>query len=357
MTGEVDHGADRLHDGGHGRQEASVLEEIVREREERDRLFAEKMRISWGISVDENEGGANIERMARLMYRILFDQRHLRVADNPKFPDRMQTLRAGLPQTTIEMMPAEDDFLETFRTAMTTGTNFREALYPGAEDTLQGLMDKGFVAIWSQGDVEGVPGQGLSGSGQQVEKIQSALGPAAAEAIQAAEAAGGEAPVALFQDVVHGSGMGGEEQVTATLAEDKKPLLVDIAQDFQTRGIREVAIVEDQLPNLVEAQRVLEQFGMKVIPVWVRQGTRKGRVPKEFEGRSEAELEAEYNAVDGVDKVNAKLRDLKYGTTVKHLFASVVDYDGVMSDDKKREALQAQAVWSALEQRGWITAN
>ena len=321
--------------------------------QKRQALVQEQMRICWGISVDE-WGAANIERMGQLLYRVWFDQRHNRIGPDSRFPGREELLRSPLPQTHVELVPDEHEFIATLQMAMTEGIDFREALYPGAVTEFQGLLRKGFVVMWSAGDVEGIPGQGLDGTGQQTYKIERTLGPAARQVI---EEKGGAIGERVFEGAELGSGLGEAQYVGAALGEDKKPNLVDIAQDFRLRGIRDAAIFEDQLPNLAEARRVFEQFGLHVIPVWVRQGRRKGRVPSELSDRTEAELEAEFNAVDSVDQINERLAELGYGNPPAGTFGSALDYDGVLGLDQKRERLQAEAMWRACIEKGWFRVD
>ena len=114
-----------------------------------------------------------------------------------------------------------------------------------------------------------------------------------------------------------------------------------------------VIVLEDNLKNLVAfMDESSKHKDIDVTPIWVRQGTRRNKFPKS-PTKSEEEWKREYNAINSITEAVQKIKELGISNETK-LLGFIVDYDDVLSDDRKKQAKQAAAVLQALESKGWI---
>jgi len=118
--------------------------------------------------------------------------------------------------------------------------------------------------------------------------------------------------------------------------------------------VNKVIILEDTLKNLVTAVEIANQIGLSVVPVWVRQGREKNKLPQQPIKEMD-EWVTEYNSIDRIQDLSSKLTSLGINEpTGKGDVNFIVDYDGVISNDKIKREIQEEAVINILKEKGWI---
>lgn len=311
--------------------------------EKADRQFkltavAEKFNACRGV-VAEQYGVINVYKVAEYFYFTLYHPEEfegIEVPENPKFPNRSANLKKPT-SISAEEFPNKDEFIKKIRHAMTQETAFDEALFPGALEELEKMMEMGPVNIWTKGDNAGltIDEEKLPGSAEQLKKT--------------AKAGLNE----LRKKIASKTGKTKQEILRVTAAENKKEIIPEMLKQFSEKGISRVIVLEDNLKNLVAfVDEAGKHEDIKVTPIWVRQGARKNKFPKE-PAKSEEEWEREYNAIDSITETVQKIKELGISNE-NELLGFIVDYDDVLSDDRKKQAKQAAAVLQALESKGWI---
>lgn len=297
-------------------------------------LFVGKLHTSWGVSVNEL-GAGNLRRTAEIMFGALYDPARLDVEPDSRFTDRIPILESPIPGSKPKRIPGEEEFTDMLITALTRETDFKKALYPGAEKALGWLSQRGPVVVWSAGDVNGTPA--YPGSRQQLYKIARSLGPA--RRAMARELP--ESPRSL------------REVMSLSLSEHKHGTVPEIIRRMRLEGISTVAILEDQSSNLMKVNDTLSRNGMTTVPVWVRQGRHANTIP-ESPTASIDDWKRDYNAVDSIKAALTRIATLLGKDFSQKTFASIVDYDGVLSNDIVREQEQAARLYEALRARDLI---
>jgi len=317
------------------------LESALSQEEDRQvklTAVAEKFNACRGI-VAEQYGVTNVYKVAEYLYFTLYHPEELEkieLPENPKFPNRNTNLRTST-LISANKIPDKDEFIKKIRHVMTQETAFDEALFPGAMEELEKMMEMGPVNIWTKGDSTGLTAdeENLPGSSEQLKKT--------------AKAGLNE----LRRKIANKTGKNKQEILRITAAENKKAIIPDVLEQFSEKGISRVIVLEDNLKNLVAfMNEASKRKDIEVTPIWVRQGARKNKFPKE-PTNSEEEWKREYNAIDSITEAVQKIKELGISNETE-LLGFIVDYDDVLSDDRKKQAKQAAAVLHALESKDWI---
>ncbi len=313
------------------------------------------------FAVTRKYGSANVYASGEALYWLIFDHGNvealiteLNITYDEKFPKKLDRLRKNLLVPNGVKLPSKEDFIKMVLKAFTDGEDVRASLYPQAREALETIMLQGPVRIWTAGDMEGVTWEELTipGSKEQLTKVGksriSTVRNKVAKVLQSDSRVtdlekGGKIDRTKYrQDRTH--------LFSIRAAENKINLLPEIAREFSEMGVEKLAIIEDRLENLEKARAKLKETGLpeeSLNLVWVRQGIYKDSIPKYLNGQVPSDIHSVSN-----------LSELKqYVTTVTERNEKpgfVVDFDGVLSDDEKRQELQNGAVYAACQERGWV---
>lgn len=293
-------------------------------------------------------GSANLHASADYLYRVLFEPQQLesvlaelKIKNSAQFPNKVQRFKTSLVPVSLTEIPSKDQFIKVVVTAFIKGTDFEACLYPGARQLLEDMIQAGPVRIWTAGDMHGVPEAGIPGSKEQLKKL--------------ALAGINQVRNKVAKELLQRSGLAAKDQknykmlrtegLQVRAAEDKFALLENMAHEFESLQVHNIVIVEDRLKNLVKAVEIIQNKApdLNLHPVWLRQGIHE---KSSSEG---IEPPPEIYQVSSLDELS---RHLRIDATQHTGF--IVDYDGVLSDDLKRQELQNTAVYRALQEKNWV---
>lgn len=302
-------------------------------------LFREKLFSAWGSARDQF-GVPNNYRFAEIFYDSLYNPISIKedeVVDRPGF-DRKKYLISTI-DLGEHIVPGSEEFILAMRRAMTSGTKSYECLYDGAMDALREMAEYGPIKIWTRGDMNGV-----------MDKESGKFYPGSREQIKKSAVAGiGK----LRKEIEKEKSTSRKDIIEVVASEDKLPSIPKIVEEYKTKGIARVFLLDDQLGNIQKAIREASTVdGVEVVPIWVRQGIAKNKIPKNSE-KTLGELAGEYNAVDSIKDVIKRVRELRISEDEKNGF--IVDYDEVIASDEKRKDEQLIAVRNVLKEKGWAS--
>jgi hypothetical protein len=281
-------------------------------------------------------GAVNNHRTAELLYQSMFHPETLTEDEVPNTEgfDRLAVLRRKRPLFDLpaEQIPSEEEFISTLRHALTSEPRYELCLHDGAKEVLTTLAKYGPVRIWTTGDVYGITGTSYQGSKEQFKRM--------------AGAGIGE----LRKEIAAQTERRPHDVISVTATEHKFNELPKIYQEYAERGITNIVLLEDRIVNIQQALKLAEEIpGVKVFPVWVRQGNAANIIPA---GIIESEAVEKFHAVNSIKEVPERLGGAKMLDLSSLGF--IVDYDDVISDDKKRRAEQTRVVFEKLKTKGWI---
>jgi len=306
--------------------------------QKRSDLLREKFNACRG-AVSERLGVTNVYKIAEYFYYSLYQPGeidNLDINPDPNFPNKITNLKNPffLEEGKIAI-PEKEEFIREVRKAMTRRTDFESCLYEGAIEELSHLARLGNVIIWTKGDHAGIP-ELAPGSREQL--------------IKASSAGIGRLRGQLSKETRRPR----KEIITFAVSEDKLSDLPKILDSLKEKGVNKVIILEDTLKNLVTAVEIANQIGLSVVPVWVRQGREKNKLPQQPIKEMD-EWVTEYNSIDRIQDLSSKLTSLGINEpTGKGDVNFIVDYDGVISNDKIKREIQEEAVINILKEKGWI---
>lgn len=270
--------------------------------------FAEFMQFCWETVRLENGGSPNVHGTADFMYDCLYGSEAC-----PLTPENMWP-------------PSRETFVRDMRIAMLQGHIFRGALYPGAGETVAKMSEVGPVLFWTTGDMfGGVDGEGrsLPGSLEQYIRVTSS-------------------GLLRVQDRLDGQA----HPFNVAGSENKIALLPRCFAWLAERGVTDVVVLEDRLDNLQEVRRFATEHAGSVPNLhlaWLRQGRH---------GNTGTEAPASIHSVASI----AQFPDLLASLQLEHP-GFLSDYDGVFSDDARRQYLQQLSVWHMLYEKGWVSGS
>lgn len=311
---------------------------IKEEKSEYQDLLKDKILAAWGSARDQF-GVINNHRLAELLYRALYNPKEFKEGEiiTRQGFNRESVLTSPLNIKGLNI-PKQEEFIIAIRRAMTSEVKFDKCLYRGAKELIGEMAKHGPVKIWSEGDVYGILENGDEpahpGSHEQIKKI--------------AIAGFGK----LRKNIAIKEKSNYHNIISVAAAEDKFSLLHDILEEYQKMNIKRVIILENRSRNIEKAIKIGQDFNeIEFFPVWVRQGVWKDILPKDLTKNIE-EWKHEYNAVDSIEDVIKKIqaKNLLNGEKV----GFIVDYDDVLSNDKKRMLQQVLATKKMLTKKGWI---
>ncbi len=230
--------------------------------------------------------------------------------------------------------PAEEEFIQEIRMAVTKDADYASCMYDGAPEVLRFLLERGTkTVIFTNGDHVGIPDLDLPGTRQQLYKVAHMKIPNTERR-----------RVAQERNLEHG------DVLSIVASENKMEMLPGILKDFYKRGISVVVYVDDRLGNLVEAGHIFdwETFAMRYYPVWLRQGSHTDKIPSGL-GPSE-ELSSRYHIVEDLRSLPGVFDENEKRESI----GIIVDLDGVLLDDRKTERVVDAAIEKRLTKKGWI---
>lgn len=276
----------------------------------------DKIDACWCINRDK-QGIANVYKTAEYLYYSLYLQDQIEEDVQPveSFPGCIDAFVGTPPDIEFDHIPTKDEFMERIIRAMTREVDYESCLFEGALDTLEELTQQGEVTIWTAGDARGIPEAHLPGSNQQLHKLARAgLGNV-------------RRTLASKQDRKI-------NDVFRVIADEDK-----ISRLLEELPHREVGntffVIDDQLKNLKKVVEGTVGTDIELIPIWVN----KSNEDPEWCCR-----------IDSITQLPNLLTTL--GDDMKKVF--YIDYDDVLSDDKKRSILYKEAIIHALEEQNWI---
>lgn len=176
-----------------------------------------------------------------------------------------------------------------------------EHLYPGAKETLFGLLVNGdHVKIWTQGHER-----------YQLWKVaNSGIG-----SVRKALPAGERSRFSVFT------------------AQDKVAPLKKIISGFQNQGINQVVIIDDKAQNIVKLTEQADWWkqegqidsSFKIVPVWINQGRSKNIIPQEYTLET---FKAKYKTIEDIRDLTKVREDLLQATQDNSInTAWLIDWD------------------------------
>ncbi|HBI17569.1 MAG: hypothetical protein UR60_C0028G0016 [Candidatus Moranbacteria bacterium GW2011_GWF2_34_56] len=328
---------------------SSNFENNQERKSENEIILKEKLTIL-RRGIVESVGAENAIKTAQCLYEALYHPENvdslideLRIKNVEKFPNRLSMLRSAL-KISLEKVPTVEEFVSRIARAFTSEANFSECIYAGADEQLENMVEMGPVRIWTAGDVHGLidaNGEKIPGSKGQLKKIVKAGG------IREIRNRTGRDRYPDADDFIKHK----KEIISVLTSEKKIPLILLIGKEFREKGIEIVVIIEDNLKNLILAEEEIKQMGFESLPIWIRQGDQRNRIPKESGKELEYYLQR-YNAQDSVTGICKVLKGHSISAESKPGF--IVDYDEVFMDANKKMIAQEEAVLNAIKENNWM---
>ncbi len=298
-------------------------------------LVEEKIMSAWGSARDQF-GVANYQRMAELFYQSLYAPDSINSAEIVEMPgfDRKSVLLSHLPKNTLPVeIPSKQEFTDRIIRATVKEINLEQSLHDGARELVATFADHGPIVIWTAGDVQGLPEEGYPGSNVQHHRI----------------VLGGFND--LRHEIAESKNKDHKDVLSVVAGENKKSLLPHIFERFHKLGVGKIVIVEDHAHYLDSAKTEAEKEGFEVYPIWVTHGEARDRLPQTA-NKSTEEWRGELNAVDSLQDILPRLEADKVLDDPHVGF--LLDYDDVLSNEKKRQKAHSEAAVLALKENGWL---
>jgi len=301
--------------------------------------FASKFQVL-RAAVTRKLGTANIFQTADSLYETLYGDMgpegiisEYGIANTERYPEAISKLRSIVSFEVEEgVLPDKKSFINVVRDAMTKHVDFEEALVGGAKETIDNLAKIGPIRIWTDGDTIGIPSLGLPGSMEQHKKI--------------AVSGFGVLRRSLARNVPENQGdinRIGNDILAVRASEHKMDMLEGIVDEFAGRGIKTVVVIDDRVDKLSDAINYLKNnSSWLVIPILVKRGEYKTK-----EG-----IDQQIVSVDSIADVTDVLSNMHINRDSGVIF--LVDFDGVLMDDKVRQYLQNSAAYRELRQKGFV---
>lgn len=307
-------------------------------------LIAEKILRCRAITAEEL-GSTNVYQAASYLYDALYHTKLIKeeISPSEKYPDRLTILTQEL-NLKPQKIPSREEFIEAVRHAMTKEVNFEDCLRKEevgkemknvAEEQMKNLMEQSEkTVIWTDGDTYGVP-EKLPGSKEQFKKI--------------AKASFQEMRIEIAKK--RGPEVARTEVLSVASMEGKMKCIPKIIEEFKTRGIEKIIIIDDLMGNLTRAREEINKISpeIEVFPIWTRVGRHRDETA---EGKTLEQWSDELNAIERIGNLKEKIDENKIFDGRK--VGSIVDLDGPIYDDDKRRGLQTRAVIESMERRGWL---
>ena len=316
---------------------------VTHEMIDADRLLvASKLQTARGIAVEEHQ--ANVIVTANLFYDSVFDPENVvaryGLNASEKFPDRLDVLSSALQTVDKDAVPPKDEFIADFVRVWTSEEINKASLFPHALDVVRTMIDHGPMILWTQGDMYGATGakKGFdfapNGSFEQMKKIAGAgIGKIRRE-VAHASLIGAGAPN-LHRKI--------QDTLTVVAAEDKfsDVALTKISAYLEKAGTQNVTIIDDWVKNIEKLAELLQRRGFTTHGIWVRQG-RNGKHDMSYDPA----------IIEEVPSINAITPEI-----LPEGYATICDFDDVLSNQSVRTKLQRDAVYSLLTSSGALTGE
>jgi len=288
------------------------------------KLFKEKLFASWG-SVRDQFDTPNNYYLSRILYESLYAPTTIaddEITERIGFDRRtILTQDIKLPKRNI---PSLEEFMSVVVRALTSDIDYSKNLYPDAIPTIEQMAQYGPIRIWTKGDVYGINDQ--LGSAEQIKKVATAgLGK-------------------LRNRIALQSGKNRKDILTLKAAENKLPFIKEILGEFKNQKIEIAILLDDQISNIIDAIEESKCIqNIHIYPIWIH-------------NKNEDENELEYEKIKNIKQVT-KIKDvLPVINTIlqQNKVGFIVDFDGVLVDDKKRIKAQFETVYNKLKEKKWL---
>jgi len=305
-------------------------------------LIMSKLQTARGIAVDEYQ--ANVIATATIFYDSVFDPENVvqryGLSASEEFPDRLDVLQTAPQTIDRDAVPNKDEFIGDFVRSWTSEEINKASLFPHALDALRMMIDHGPMIIWTQGDMYGATDakKGFdfapNGSFEQMRKIVfGGIGKIRRESARAALIGSG-APD-LHRAI--------QDTLTVVANEDKfsDVALTKISAYLEKTGTKKVTIIDDRVKNIENLASLLQRRGFTTRGIWVRQG-RGGK----------RETVYDHATITEVPSIESITPDI-----LTEGYATICDFDDVLSDQSVRTKMQRDAIYSLLVASGALAGK
>jgi len=278
-------------------------------------VLRKKVRLA-GAVTNERFGTPNPRLRAELLYDMLARPdmvSHDHDIDADRFADRRSIFEAELlrPEARLD----RSEFISFMLGLLRSPEINRGSMTPGFEQALAAFAARGPLTIWTQGDVFDAPPRGdgtVEGRGEQLWKLGG--GGIAALRRELARSALGEISPGNLRSVLEVIAVGDKFDPSAISRLTER-----------VGGSDHVIIAEDRLDHIQRLRGILGMHGVKnVNGFWVNDGQEE--------------------PPNGVVKVSAVTEIPSLIDGMEGKIASVIDFDDVLSNQKRRIELTAEAV-------------
>lgn len=317
---------------------------------ENDKLLMEKMVVIRNGVVQHLKISDNPMAISGFMYDTIMNPQKankiiekLGIEDSEKFPNRTSTIKKPI-EIDVTTMPSKEVFVGEIARAITADPDFEKCIYHGAQEQIEAMLEMGPVRIWTAGDDGGTvdaEGEFYPGTHGQMKKIARAKIFNAIRNSYARENFTAEKYLEKRTDVL---------SVRST--ENKFDLIPSIAEEFKEKGIKTLCLVEDNLPYLMQAEKLFLDAGFDVKTIWIRQGWNKNKIPKES-GQDLTYYMEKYNAINSVAGIKSVLENYKDDPNQTN-YGFVVDFDDVIMNSELKLKAQGEAMLKKMKEKKWI---
>jgi len=286
------------------------------------KLLKEKLFASWG-SVRDQFDTPNNHSLSRILYKSLYAP--TTIADN-EITERIGFDRKAILTQDIKSpqknIPSVEEFTLVVVRALTSDIDYSKNLYPDAIPTIEQMAQYGPIRIWTKGDVYGINGQ--PGSAEQIKKVATAgLGK-------------------LRNRIALQSGKNRKDILTLKAAEDKLPFIKEILREFKNQKIEIAILLDNNIDNIINAIEESKYIqNIRIYPIWLHD-----KNEDTFEHKKIKNIKQVTKIKDVLPAINTILQHNNVGF--------IVDFDGVLVDDKKRIKAQFETVYNKLKEKKWL---
>lgn len=288
-------------------------------------------------------GSQNTYRALEMTWTVLYDMENidrLEISTSPVFPTRMEDLNKPVNLRNIKV-PNKEDFVNKLRRILTREIDYDQAVTPEVKEQLYQLIKRGPVRIWTEGDTKGIKNEeyNFPGSHGQIFKISRA-GFNNLRKRYALENSNKESKID-YHDAL---------SVLAT--EGKINAVTKIVEEFLDKKINNIVLVEDRLKNIEKATEKIEKWlilkgitDVNLSTVLISKKEIENTKPVTI-GEGKFYKIKEFTQLEKIIKQDESLNI--------NFIGSIIDYDGVLSNDKIRQKVVGEKLIEFLSEKHWI---
>lgn len=298
------------------------------------------------FATQEMYGSQNLHRTLEMVWTILYSKNPKEMENNIKelgipFPDRMKELNEPIGLKNIKI-PDKEEFVSELRHLLNR-LEYDQAVSIETKEQIYQLMKRGPVIIWTAGDTKGIRDEKgeiiFPGSHVQLFKVSKA-GFNDLRKKYALENSNPEENID-YHDVL-----------SVLASEDKINEVTKIVKEFISKKISNIILVEDRFKNIEKATEKIKQW-LKTNNITDVNLTTVLVGKKEIESTKPVTIGQgkfyEINEFVEVEKIISENELLN-----NNLLGSIVDYDGVLSNDQIRRKIMNDKIIDVLSEKHWI---